>query len=214
MNARIVATGASLDKAAGAMIMLHGRGATAENILGLSAEFDRNDIAYLAPQAENYSWYPNRFIAPRQSNEPHLGAALKVISQLLEEVMHHGHATKQIFLLGFSQGACLALDYAASAGLPLAGVFALSGGLIGDTVSAADYKSIPEDTPVFLGCDKADFHIPLARVNESAIIMQQLGANVEKRIYDDLGHSINQDEIDQIRFILQERLSVLTATSK
>lgn len=196
----LFAAGADLAKARAAMIMLHGRGASAQDILTLSSEFDQTDIAYLAPQAADAQWYPNRFIAPLASNEPWFSSAISRLEALLAQVNAAGIPSERIFLLGFSQGACLALEFTARHPQRYGGVFGLSGALIENGDQPRDYTGSLVGTPVFLGCSDVDFHIPLARVQRSTQLFQQLGAAVTERIYPGLGHTVS---LDEIRFIQQ-----------
>ena len=184
------------------MILLHGRGASAEDILGLSHEFTSNDIAYLAPQAAGHTWYPYSFLAPIAQNEPGITSALGVISRLIEGARKDGVHARRIAILGFSQGACLTLEYAARHATRYAGVFGLSGGLIGPTGTPRNYSGSLDDTPVFLGCSDVDAHIPLTRVRESADVFRGMHANVDERIYEGMGHTVNKDEIAAINAIL------------
>ena len=184
------------------MILLHGRGASAEDILELSHEFTSNAIAYLAPQAAGHTWYPYSFLAPIAQNEPGITSALGVISRLIEGARKDGVDTRRIAILGFSQGACLTLEYAARHATRYAGVFGLSGGLIGPPGTPRNYSGSLDGTPVFLGCSDVDAHIPLARVRESADVFRAMHANVDERIYKGMGHTVNKDEIDAINAIL------------
>jgi len=198
----VLAAGAALASASAAMIMVHGRGADARDILGLAEYLDRQDIAYLAPEAAGHTWYPNRFLVPVEQNEPYLSSALGVLASLVEEIGKAGIAAERIFLLGFSQGACLSLEFAARNPRRYAGVFALSGGLIGASVKAGNYSGTLAGTPVFLGCSDIDPHIPLARVRESSAVMAALGATVTERIYPGMGHTVTGDEVEEIRKVL------------
>ncbi len=192
----IMKAGAPLEKARGAMILLHGRGSTAEDIMSLSTEFDQPDFAYFAPQAAGYQWYPNRFIMPVASNEPYLSSALKLVEDLVKSITSGGITKEKIILTGFSQGACLALEYAARNPAQYGGVAGLSGGLIGDVLGV--YNGSLEQTPVFLGCSDIDFHIPKQRVIESAEVFRKLQASVTERLYPNMGHTVNEDEISVI----------------
>lgn len=191
--------GEPLDKARAAMILIHGRGATAEDILSLRYEFDQPGFAYLAPQAANNTWYPNRFIAPLESNEPYLSSALATIGNLVKSVLQAGIPMERLALLGFSQGACLALENAARNAGRYGAVIGLSGGLIGPDGMPRDYPGNMDGAPVFLGCSDVDAHVPRARVEESAVVFERLGASVTMRIYPNMGHTINQDELDFAR---------------
>ncbi len=182
------------------VIMLHGRGSSPEDILGLRPHFDFPDTLFIAPRARNNTWYPQRFIRPVSENEPWLTSALETVSQAIQQT---GLPLEKIVLLGFSQGACLALEYAARHGGRFGGVIAFSGGLIGSNTEVGKLAKPLLETPVLIGCDEADFHIDLARVQQSSKILTSLGANVDTRIYKGLGHSINSDEITAARSILE-----------
>lgn len=195
----IYAAGAPLDQARAAMIMLHGRGATAEDILGLAGEFRRPDFAYLAPQAAGFTWYPNRFLAPLASNEPYLSSALAVVAGLMEHIAAAGIPAERSVLLGFSQGACLALEFVARNARRYGGVAGLSGGLIGPDGTPHDYPGSLASTPVFLGCSDVDFHIPKARVEHTAQVLGRLGGAVTLRLYPNMDHTVNRDEIEIVR---------------
>jgi predicted esterase len=198
--------GASLAVARAAMVLLHGRGATARDILDLAAEWAAPDLAFVAPQAAAESWYPHPFRAPLQQNEPWLSSALAVVGASLASVEAAGVPPERVVLLGFSQGACLALEYAARHARRYGGVAGLSGGLIGPDGTPRDSSGSLEGTPVFLGCSDADFHIPAARVRESAAVFARLGGDVTLRLYPDMGHTVNADEIAAVRALL-ERLA-------
>jgi phospholipase/carboxylesterase len=199
----ILLHGARLSEAKKAMIMIHGRGAQAESVLALADHFKTSDIIYIAPQANNYTWYPYRFIEKRDANEPGITSGLKLIDAVIKKLNSEHISNENIFLLGFSQGACLAVDYAARNPGKYAGVFCLSGGLIGEKLEPSDYQGDMKKTPVFLGCSENDFHIPEERVHESADIFTSLNAAVTKRIYPNLGHTINRDELAFINKILE-----------
>lgn len=198
--------GADAGSATAAMIMLHGRGATAEDILYLAHELNAPDVAFLAPQAANATWYPNRFIAPVATNEPWLSSALQVVDELVGSLVAAGIPHERIFLLGFSQGGCLATEYAARHPRRYAGVIGLSSGLIENGDQPRAYAGTLDGTPVLLGCSDVDFHIPLARVERTAQIFAELGAAVDTRIYPGMGHTVNQDEIDAVQRLV-ERVS-------
>jgi predicted esterase len=181
------------------MILLHGRGASAEDILGLADEFQLKDVAYLAPQAAGHTWYPYSFLAPIAQNEPGITSAFGLISRLIDDLGRQQIEKSRIALLGFSQGACLSLEYAARHPARYAGVFALSGGLIGPPGTPRNYTGSFERTPVFIGCSDIDAHIPLERVRESAEVFRALNAEVDERIYPRMGHTVNDDEIEGVR---------------
>jgi predicted esterase len=195
--------GAALDQTKAAVIMLHGRGSNAQDILSLSSEFKAADVAYIAPQAAGYQWYPQRFIAPLESNEPYLSSALAAVGDLVTHLVAAGIPQEKIVLLGFSQGACLALEYVARHAGRYGGAIALSGALIGPPGTPRNYPSSMSDTPVFLGCSDVDFHIPLDTVVASAEVFRRMQADVTERIYPGMGHTVNEDEIAFVNDLLR-----------
>lgn len=199
----LLLAGEPLEKARAAIIMIHGRGATAESILELADHLPQAGFAYLAPQAAHNEWYPNSFLAPMESNEPGLSSALAVIVSLLDQMNKAGIEPEHTILLGFSQGACLALEFAARHARRYGGVVGLSGGLIGPDGTPRDYKSSLDGTPVFLGCSDKDMHIPKERVEESARVLRQLGGNVTARLYPNMGHTVNRDELRFVREMME-----------
>src|SRR5579872_4951755 len=184
---RVLEAGEPLSSARAAMILVHGRGATAQDIMTVAAEVQHPGFAYLAPQAASGAWYPNPFTAPLESNEPYLGAALDMLAGLVAQVERTVPA-ERLILLGFSQGACLALEFAARNARRYGGVAGLSGGLIGPPGMTRDYPGAFEGTPVFLGCSDVDPYIQKERVELSAQVLQRLGANVTMRLYPGMGH--------------------------
>jgi predicted esterase len=202
----VLAAGAPLAQAKGVVLMLHGRGASAADILGLSDHLIFHGLTFLAPQAAGSTWYPNRFLDPLESNQPWLDSALKVIADLASQAAAAGIPTERTCLLGFSQGACLALEFAARSGLRWGGVFGLSGALIGPPGAPRSYPAGSRGTPVLLGCSDPDPHIPRESVSESARLLEGLGMRVDLRLYPDLGHTVNLDEIDAIRAVLEQVL--------
>ena len=190
----VLAAGEPLERAKAVMIMLHGRGASAEDILSLAAEVNQPGFTYLAPQAAGNSWYPNSFLAPIASNEPGLSSGLAVIASILAQLAEAGVGSERTMLLGFSQGACLALEFVARNAQRYGGVAGLSGGLIGPVDTPRDYPGSFEGTPIFLGCSDRDFHIPKERVELSAEVLRGMGGNVTARLYPRMGHTVNQDE--------------------
>ena len=217
----ILTAGAPLSDATGAVVLVHGRGASAHGILSLAAEFDRPGLAYLAPQAASGSWYPNSFLAPIEANEPGLSSGIAAVGRAVGRARDAGVA--RIAVGGFSQGACLALEYAVRHPSAWTVAFGLSGGLIGTgpgpasapplagmggthAEKAFDYGHLGE-TPlaeqhVFLGCSDVDPHIPLRRVDTTAEGFRQLGAEVDQRVYRGFGHTVNQDEVEAVRALL------------
>jgi predicted esterase len=199
---RVAERGAPLARAKAAMIMLHGRGAGAEDMVALADVLAQPDLAYLAPQAAGHTWYPYPFTAPIERNEPWLTSALGAIDGLLSSLGEAGFPPERVVLLGFSQGACLGLEYAARHTRRYGGVIGLSGGLIGPDGTPRDYPGSLAGTPVLLGCSDIDPHIPLARVHETTTVLRRLDAIVEERIYPGMGHLINEDEIRFVRGLL------------
>jgi predicted esterase len=191
----VVEAGAPLAQARVAVIMVHGRGAGPENILDLVPALARPDVTYLAPTAASRTWYPNRFMTDIAGNEPALSSALSVIGSLVSRLETAGVSRSRIILLGFSQGACLAGEFAVRHAARYGGVVMFSGGLIGPPGTRWDYPGRFDGTPVFLGCSDVDAHIPEPRVRESADVFSHRGAEVTTRIYPGLGHVITDDEI-------------------
>jgi len=186
-----------------ALIMIHGRGANAHSIVSLAPYLDADDLTIWAPQATNFTWYPYSFMMPREQNQPWLDSALEVLGKVGDELESLSVAARDIYWLGFSQGACLALEYVASRGRRYGGVFGLSGGLIGQSLILDRYQARLEGMPVFLGCSDIDAHIPVQRVHDSAEVFTKLGAMVLKKIYPGMGHEINEDEIEEVKVRLK-----------
>ena len=201
-RAEIHTAGRPLANARAAMIMAHGRGASADDMLGLAAEFHAPEVAVLAPQAVGHTWYPYRFMAPLAQNEPHLSSALALLNALVRHATTEGVPAERVMLLGFSQGACLTLEYAARHARRYGGVVALTGGLIGPDGHTWDFQGSLDGTPVFIGSSDQDPHIPLSRLTESAAEFERLGGSVDFRLYPDLGHAVNPDEIDRVQSML------------
>jgi len=193
----ITAAGKKISEAKKLLIMIHGRGGSAEDILSLSAYLDVKDFALLAPQATNNSWYPLSFLARPEDNEPWLSSAIAIINDTVAEAESHGIAKENIYFLGFSQGACLTLEYVTRNAAKYGGVVAFTGGLIGDKIYSAHYKGDFEHTPVFIGSSNPDPHVPVERVYATSNILKQMNAGVTEKIYNNMGHTINQDEIEQ-----------------
>jgi predicted esterase len=187
------------------MILVHGRNASAEKILPVGLELQLDDVAFVVPQAGGNTWYPHSFLAPIEQNEPGISSGLRTLSRLVASLHEQGIESTRIGLLGFSQGACLTLEFAARHAQRYAGVFGLSGGLIGPPGTPRDYQGTFAGTPVFLGCSDVDAHIPLARVHETADVFRRMGATVDERIYPGMGHLVNEDEIHAIKEILRPR---------
>jgi predicted esterase len=180
------------------MILLHGRGGSAADMLDLAPILAPAQFAAFAPEAHGQTWYPNRFTDPVRLNEPYLSSALSVVEDLIGKVVTQGVPGERIALIGFSQGACLALECAARHPGPLGAVIGLSGGLIGEAIKPSIYAT-HQGMAVFLGCSAHDPHIPLARVRETEAVLVSLGADVETQIYPGSGHGINQQELDKAK---------------
>lgn len=197
--------GVPLSEASVAVVAVHGRGATAHGVLGLADEFDREDVAYVAPVAPspNRSWYPQSFLAPIEENEPHLTQALEIVGDSVEYVADHGLSRDRIVLLGFSQGACLASEWVARNARRFGGLVVFSGGLIGPPGTPRDYDGSLDGTPVFIGCGDRDPHIPVERVEETASVLEELDATVTERIYEGMSHGINEDELAAANDLLE-----------
>lgn len=199
---RVEALGSPADRAVGAVVMVHGRGASPEDILGVAQAIGDSRFTYLAPAAAGSTWYPYGFLSPTERNEPGLSSALGVIDGLIEWLDEQGIGPERVVLLGFSQGACLSSEYAVRNARRYGGLVAFSGGLIGPPGTVWENPGDFAGTPVFLGCSDVDPHIPLERVNESELVFGRMGAEVTKRIYPGMGHLVNDDEIAFARSLL------------
>ncbi|MEA2736369.1 MAG: phospholipase/carboxylesterase [Humisphaera sp.] len=207
-NSPILTAGPAPEDAAGTIIMIHGRGATAESILSLLPELELEiDLAAIAPQAANNTWYPYSFLVPLEANQPYLDSALRKIDTIIADLMKRGVPSNRIALLGFSQGACLSCEFAARHAREYAAVLSLSGGLIGPPGTPRDYPGSLAGTSVFLGCGDPDPHIPFDRVIESGEVFTRMAATVDVRRYPGMPHTINHDEIDACRTILTRRMT-------
>lgn len=200
--------GKPLAEAKAALILIHGRGASAQNILELSTVFPHPDMAYLAPQAADNTWYPYSFLAPIPQNQPGIRSGLQAVADAVAEVKASGISAEKIIIGGFSQGACLACEFVARNAQRFGGLLVFSGGLIGPPGIPRNYEGSLEGTPVFIGCSDVDFHIPVERVEETAVTLQTLGGVVNKKIYPNMGHTIIQDEIDEAQKTINSVLSV------
>lgn len=207
LGQRIHMHGLPLNEAEAVMILMHGRGATAESILGLADALARPEFAYLAPQAAGDTWYPYGFMTPIERNEPWLTSALSFVDRTIQLAAGAGVPPARAMLLGFSQGACLTLEYAARHPQRYGGVVGLTGGLIGPDGTPRDYAGSFEGTPVFIGSSDPDPHIPRARVEESAAVLERMGASVTKRIYPGMGHTVNEDELLHVRGMMDDLLA-------
>jgi predicted esterase len=199
----VLTAGEPPERANAAMIMVHGRGAGAQDILSLAPHIEMEGFAFHAPQARGNTWYPHRFLEPIERNEPYLSSALAVLADLVARLGEAGIPPERIVLLGFSQGACLATEFAARNARRWGAVAGLSGGLIGPDGTPRDYPGSLAGTPVFLGCDDRDGHIPKERVEETAAVFTRLGADVTMRLYQDMGHTITEDELTAVRTMMR-----------
>ncbi|WP_435155990.1 alpha/beta hydrolase [Haladaptatus sp. DFWS20] len=202
---QLVATaGTEPDEADTAMVLVHGRGATAESILELGQEFQHPEIAYVAPQASRNTWYPQSFLAPIESNQPHLTSALALLETVLSGLESAGISPERTFLLGFSQGACLATEFVARNAERYGGVAGFSGGLIGPEGTPREYEGSLDSTPIYLGCSDRDPHIPVDRVHETRDVLRDLGGDVTEQIFEGMGHGVVQEEIDHVSGMVDE----------
>jgi phospholipase/carboxylesterase len=196
------------EEARAGVVLVHGRGATAQGILDLAREISVERVAYLAPQADRNTWYPQSFLAPVSANEPGRTSGLRAVADAVGTLTDAGVPVERVVVGGFSQGACLATESVARNPRRYGGAFALSGGLIGETVAVEDYAAGNEGaldgTPVFLGCSDVDPHIPEERVHETREVFEALGAEVTERIYGGMGHTVNPDELEHVRRIVRE----------
>lgn len=182
-----------------AMILVHGRGASAESMLMFADEFGEDTVHYRAVQASGHTWYPQSFLAPKEQNQPSINSGLQAIYDQIQTLNESGIPTEKIILLGFSQGACLSSEFAARHPQRFGGIVVFSGGLIGDEINPENYEGSFANTPIFMGCSNRDPHIPQERVDETEHVFRQLGANVTKKIYKGMGHTVNQDEIEHVQ---------------
>ena len=194
--------GKSLEEAEKVLIMIHGRGADARDILSLASHFNVSDYALLAPEATNNTWYPNSFIAKPEQNEPWLSSALDLLKEIVDDITKQGITTENIYFLGFSQGACLALEFVTRNAKKYGGVAAFTGGLIGDKINQDNYSGNFNGTPIFIGTGNPDPHVPLERVKESVSILEKMNAKVHLQVHDGRPHTISQDEIEEANRVI------------
>ena len=195
-NKQYITAGQPLTNDSKVLIMLHGRGANAEDILSLANYLPVKDFTLIAPQATNYTWYPYSFMAPTVQNEPWLGSAIELIDSVVKELESKEILSTNIFFLGFSQGACLTLEYVTRNARKYGGVIAFTGGLIGEKIEAEKYSGDFQNTPVFIGTSDPDPHVPVTRVKETEDLMKNLHAKMLVEIYKNMGHTISQQEIE------------------
>jgi len=203
----VLMAGEPVSQAHAALLMVHGRGARAEDILTLADQLAQPGFAFIAPQAAENTWYPNRFLAPLSSNEPWLSSALACLSGVLTQIANYGIPSERTILLGFSQGACLTLEYAARNARRYGGLVGLSGALIGPDNTPCNYTGSLDGTPVFLGCSDVDPHVPKERIQHAADVLRRLGGSLTKRLYPNMEHTINRDEIDFVRSMMEKLVS-------
>ena len=202
-NQPVLHAGAPLASAAGVVILLHGRGASAEDILSLGAAFQLPKLAYIAPQAAGSTWYPNSFLAPRETNEPFVTSALARIASLVAEIQSAGIPRDRIVIAGFSQGACLSTEFVASNPARYAGVLAFTGGLIGPLDADLHHEGSLDGTPALLFSGDPDPHVPWQRVEDSADELERMGAVVQSFRYPGRPHTVSAPEILHARTLLQ-----------
>ncbi|MEX2573823.1 MAG: dienelactone hydrolase family protein [Balneolaceae bacterium] len=195
--------GADLSEAEAALVLVHGRGASAQSILMLAEELKEPTLHYIAPQAYRFTWYPHSFLVPLEQNQPGLNSALQAIYDRVADLKGKGFEYNRILLAGFSQGACLVLEFAARHPARYGGVIGLSGGLIGDSVAEGNYSGSLEGTPVFLGCSDIDPHIPVDRVHKTGDVFKHLGAELTKKIYPGMAHTVSRDELENMKQIIR-----------
>ncbi len=201
-NQPVVTGGAKIDDAKMSIILIHGRGASAQSMMMFADEFVGDHIHYRAIQAKRHTWYPRSFMAPKEMNQPGINSGLQAIYDQISELNEGGIPTEKIILLGFSQGACLTTEFAARHPQRFGGIVGFSGGLIGEEVDPENYQGSLEQTPVFLGCSDRDPHIPQERVDLTEEVFEKLGANVTKKIYVGMAHTVNKDEIEYAQNII------------
>lgn len=191
-----ITAGKPIAEAGGALIMIHGRGGSAENIISLAGELNTDDLAIYAPQASNHSWYPYSFMAADEQNQPALNSAIEVIGELVDEIISKGIPAEKIYFAGFSQGACLTLEYIALNAKKYGGAVAFTGGLIGRQFDSDKYTGDFNGTPVLITTGDPDPHVPLNRVEESVELLKKLNADVNVTVFKGRPHTIIQQEID------------------
>lgn len=192
----IVTRGEKLEQATNVLILLHGRGASAQDIIMLADHLHTDGFALIAPQATNHTWYPFSFLAPTHQNEPWLSSALALLGEVVEDIKSAGIDSRNIYFAGFSQGACLTLEFVTRNAQRWGGVVAFTGGLIGDKINPSNYKGDFAGTPVFIGTSDPDPHVPVERVQDSTKVLTSMNAIVTEKVYPQMGHTISMDEIE------------------
>ncbi|ACU62450.1 alpha/beta hydrolase [Chitinophaga pinensis] len=192
----IITAGKKTTEAKKALIMIHGRGGSAEDILTLANYLNVKDYALLAPQATGHTWYPYSFLMPPAQNEPWLSSALSVLKEVVDDVVADGIAAENIYFLGFSQGACLTLEFITRNAAKYGGTVAFTGGLIGDQLYPENYSGNFNGSPVFIGTSNPDPHVPVDRVKATEKVLKDMGADITVNVYNNMGHTISQEEIN------------------
>jgi phospholipase/carboxylesterase len=208
-NQPVLHAGSPLYEAKGAVVLLHGRGASAEDILGLAPAIGTPNLAYLAPQAAGHTWYPNSFLAPREENEPYLTSALAKIAYIVNDIEASGISRDRIIIAGFSQGACLSTEFVASNPARYAGLIAFTGGLIGPLKMDLHHEGSLSGTPALLLSGDPDPHVPWSRVEASAIELTRMGAIVTAQSYPGRAHTVSRDELTQARQLIERAFAKL-----
>lgn len=203
----LVTAGTDVDDAGAALVLVHGRGASARSIVNMAGAFHRPGIALLAPQAANNTWYPHSFLEPVDRNEPGRSSGLQAVDDAVGTAVDAGIPLQRILVLGFSQGACLGSEYVARNPRRYGGAVAFSGGLIGEAVDPGAFEGDLDGTPYFIGCSDSDPHIPEERVHVTADVFEGLNADVEKRIYEGMGHGVNADEREYVDGMVADLLA-------
>ena len=198
----IITSGKKIEVAKKALIMLHGRGASAEDIMNLAPYLKVKDYVFIAPQATNNTWYPYSFLMPPRQNEPWLTSALELLNELVHDINEAGIPNDRIYFLGFSQGACLSLEFVTRHAQKWGGVVAFTGGLIGDKVYTENYKGDFNGAPIFIGTSNPDPHVPVERVHETAALLRTMNASVTEKVYQNMGHTISEDEIEKANLLV------------
>ena len=192
----IITAGKKLNNDSKVLILLHGRGGTAEDILSLASYLNVKDFALFAPQATGNTWYPYSFLAPPSQNEPWLSSALNLLKEILNDLYDKGVPSENIYFTGFSQGACLTLEFVTRNANKYGGIAAFTGGLIGDKIYNENYGGDFRNTPIFIGTSNPDPHIPVERFYATGNILKDMNAAVTEKVYNNMGHTINEDEIE------------------
>jgi Predicted esterase len=200
----LVEAGTPLETAEAALVLVHGRGATARSITQFGREVHTDGVALLAPQAANNEWYPQSFLAPIEANEPGRRSGLQAIEEAVTRARNAEIPFERVMLAGFSQGACLTSEYLALHPRRYGGLAALSGGLLGEAIDPADFDGDLAGTPVFLGCSDVDPHIPEERVRDTAAVFEALNADVDMRLYEGMGHTVSHDELEAVAAMVAE----------